>query len=290
MTRTRQGTVYALIDPRDDKIRYIGKTTQPILKRLGGHLAKPTNPGMGVWIHGLSLRGLTPRIEVVATASEALLDAEEQRQIGRHLKQGHRLLNAPYYQQHVVDLSSPEPNEPTLPAEEVENWPPAMGLARLVFGDVARARAARRLPAWAAALIVVVTSPLYLVLLVLCAVLNTRAGIRLVLLGAVGRMLWDAGFDAAVRDLLLARLPLEEWSMLWSVYVSPPLAEMAPSAVFTALVMAVFLAGASYAEVAKATPPAAPSRTGNDVVGAAAAALAGAIPPAVEGLAEHPKP
>lgn len=280
MTRTRQGTVYALIDPRDSKIRYVGKTTQPILTRLAGHLAQPTNPAMRVWINGLSLAGLAPRIEAVTTAPEARLDAEEKRQISRHIKQGHRLLNAPYYQQHVADLSSIQPAEPDQQDDEAPSWPPAMGVARAVFGGMARARAAGRLPAWAAALIVIVSAPLYLVLLMLRALLNTRAGMRLALAAALGAVLWGAGFDAAIRDLLLSRLPLEEWSALWRVYVSPPLAELAPSFVQTVLVMAVLVAGASYAEVAQSTPRKArprPAREPVDAVDAAARVLDAAI-------------
>jgi len=146
MTRTRQGAVYALIDPRDNKIRYIGKTTQPVLTRLAGHLAQPTNPAMRAWINGLSLGGMIPRVEAVATASEAQLDAEEKRQISRHLKQGHRLLNAPYYQDHVADLSRPPAAESTTRVDKAEHWPPVMGLARLAFGRLARARAAGRVP------------------------------------------------------------------------------------------------------------------------------------------------
>jgi hypothetical protein len=30
MLRTKTGTVYALIDPRDDRVRYIGATTQAL--------------------------------------------------------------------------------------------------------------------------------------------------------------------------------------------------------------------------------------------------------------------
>jgi hypothetical protein len=288
MTRTRQGTIYALIDPRDGKIRYIGKTVQPILTRLAGHLANPTNPAMRVWITGLTAAGLAPRIEAVATAAEERLDAEEQRQIAHHLKRGHRLLNSPYYQQHVADLSSLPTSTQALRTVEPGDWPPAMGLARPVFGRLARARAAGSVPAWGAGLIVVVTAPLYLALLILRALLNNRAGIRLTLAAAFGACLWDAGFDKAVRDLLLSRLPMEEWSTLWDIYVAPPLAEMAPSAVFTALFIAVLLAGGSYAEVLRSTPPPAHARTA-DAVSAAAAALARAVPSAVEGLTEGPK-
>lgn len=289
MTRTRQGTVYALIDPRDSKIRYIGKTTQPILNRLGGHLAKPTNPAMRVWINGLNLGGLIPHIEVVATTTEERLDAEEQRQISRHIKQGHRLLNAPYYQQHMADLSRIQSADPVSEADKAERWPPAMGLARLVFGRLARARAARQVPAWAVALIVMAGAPLYLVLLMLRTVFNTRAGIYAVILGGFGSILWDAGFDAAVRDLLLPRLPVEESLTLWSTYVAPPLAELAPSFGSTTLIISIMLAGASYAEVAKSAPRPARARKSEDVVGAAAAALESAIPPAVKGLAGDPK-
>lgn len=100
----KTGTIYTLSDPRDGAVRYVGKTTKTLLDRLGGHLASPTNPAMRVWINALGGQGLTPHIEPVTTVPEDKLADEEGRQIRRHAKQGHRLLNSPYYHRNLADL------------------------------------------------------------------------------------------------------------------------------------------------------------------------------------------
>ncbi|MFF2618320.1 hypothetical protein [Kitasatospora sp. NPDC058046] len=100
------GSIYKLTDPRDDKIRYIGQTVNPVHERLAQHLAKPTNKGMNAWLGILYANGETPRISVLATVDKSQLDAEEQRQISEHVAAGHRLLNAPYYHTNVSDLRS----------------------------------------------------------------------------------------------------------------------------------------------------------------------------------------
>ena len=250
MTRTRKGTVYALIDPRDNKIRYIGKTEKPILARLAHHLATPTNPAMRVWINALSLQGLTPRIEAVATVPVDGLGAEEQRQIKRHADDGHRLLNAPYYHQHIGDLGQ-RPTKATGPGGV-----PDKKLARRAYGRLAAARVLGRIPGWSVALAVTVTAPVYTAVLILRALLglllNTKAGIRVTLLALVGWVLWDAGFDAAVRDLLLPRLPLGQSAALWHGYMAAPLAELAAGLSVPLAAMSVLVAAMSYEEIAKA--------------------------------------
>ncbi|MEU3851739.1 hypothetical protein [Streptomyces sp. NPDC029554] len=282
MTKPGTGTIYRLVDPRDGKIRYIGKTTQRPVDRLAGHLAKPTNPAMRVWINGLGMQGLTPRMETVTTAPVATLATEEDRQIRHHVKQGHRLLNAPYYQAHLGDLSEARAHQPQGARKAPPAALPGLAVAQWVFGPLAQARARGRVPAWVPGAVVIVGGPVYVALLLLRALFNTAFGIWLVLLGLVASMLWDAGFDAAVRDLLLPQMPVDEWSGLWSAYVAPPLANLAPSLAWALMATSTLLAGISYTEVAGAQPQAPRRRSplkAEDVAAAAAAALDAASPP-----------
>jgi hypothetical protein len=259
MTRTREGTIYALIDPRDDKIRYIGKTEKPILARLASHLATPTNPAMRVWINALSLQGLTPRIEAVTTVPVSQLDEEEQRQIQRHADAGHRLFNAPYYHDTVTDLGqkqtdpgqkhdAPQPPRTAILDERLAHW---------AFSRLAKARATDRIPAWAAAAAVILGAPAYTAALlsraVLHVLLNTAPGNFAAAAVMGGWLLWDAGFDAAVREVLLPRLPVTQWSAFWSEYMASPLAELASDFLWPVLGTSVVLAGASYVRVAEGT-------------------------------------
>lgn len=274
MTKPRTGTIYRLVDPRDGKTRYIGKTTQRPVDRLAGHLAKPTNPAMRVWINSLGIQGLTPRMETVTTVPVATLAAEEDRQIRQHVKQGHRLLNAPYYQAHLGDLSGARAAHQPPAARAPRATLPGLAVAQLVFGPLAQARARGRVPAWVPGVVVIVGGPAYVALLLLRALFNTRLGIWLLLLVLGTSMLWDAGFDAAVHDLLLPRLPLEEWSGLWSDYVAPPLANLSASLAWAVMFTSALLAGASYAEVAEAQPRTPRRRSPHQAVDIAAAAAA----------------
>lgn len=252
MTRTTQGSIYALIDPRDSKIRYIGKTTQPVLTRLAGHLAQPTNPAMRAWIASLSLQGFIPRAEVVATASLAALDREEQRQIQRHAREGHRLFNSPYYKEHLADLNRPATPAPRAKQRSVAEEKPEWRMACWLFGPMAQARAAGRVSAWWAFCFVVLCSPLYF------AVLFTRQllGIRLVrglLLGmACVLPFWEAGFDRAIKDLVLVHLPLQGGAELWATYGSGPLRELFHQMALPMLFACVIGGGGAYHDVAEA--------------------------------------
>jgi len=219
----KTGTVYALIDPRDDKIRYIGKTTQPVLARLAGHLAQPTNPAMRAWIASLSLQGFIPRVESVATASEAALDAEEQRQIQRHAREGHRLFNSPYYKHHLADLNQPATRAPKVKPARARQETVERRIAWWFFGPMMQARSAGRVPAWWAFCFVVACSPLYCATVVLRHLLDVRIIRGLVLAAMCALPLWESGFDKAVRELLLVHLPLETWAALWSEYGAGPL-------------------------------------------------------------------
>jgi hypothetical protein len=77
--------VYKLIDPVTNKIHYIGKTTQPINKRLEGHINEsdrygnlPIATAKQKWIYNLRNKNLVPKIEVLETCyDEKSLDVAE---------------------------------------------------------------------------------------------------------------------------------------------------------------------------------------------------------------------
>ena len=56
--------IYGLKDPRDEKIRYIGKTSHP-KERLGHHIQVKYNNHKSNWIQSLLQIGLTPSMEII---------------------------------------------------------------------------------------------------------------------------------------------------------------------------------------------------------------------------------
>lgn len=67
-TEPRRTWIYALRDPRDGAVRYVGKTTKGLDERLHGHLKlarlRPKSH-RDWWIRSLGAVGLTPQIEVI---------------------------------------------------------------------------------------------------------------------------------------------------------------------------------------------------------------------------------
>lgn len=70
--------VYALVDPRDRSIRYVGKTTKPLSTRRSQHIALSRRPRSRArathtthtthttqWIRSLALLGLTPDVRLL---------------------------------------------------------------------------------------------------------------------------------------------------------------------------------------------------------------------------------
>jgi hypothetical protein len=88
------GTVYALIDPRDNSVRYIGATIKPLKVRLYGHLKGPTAKRVKAWIDDLAAAGLVPQIEAI-TEDVPVVDLRdfEKDEITRRLIGGEQLLN-----------------------------------------------------------------------------------------------------------------------------------------------------------------------------------------------------
>lgn len=63
--------IYALTDPRDGKIKYVGKTVCALGKRLREHVSRSPKVSYraGRWIQSLVKQGLTPRIELLMETS-----------------------------------------------------------------------------------------------------------------------------------------------------------------------------------------------------------------------------
>lgn len=84
--------IYALIDPRDMEIRYIGKANNSE-SRLKGHLREVRRrTPLYAWIGKLRSLGLAPRIEVICVATSDDWQALERLLIEQHRADG-RLLN-----------------------------------------------------------------------------------------------------------------------------------------------------------------------------------------------------
>jgi len=70
----RQGHIYALVDPRNDQIRYIGKTLFP-KSRLSKHLTeKYLGTHKQKWIRLLKINNIKPSFKILYTGSESNLN------------------------------------------------------------------------------------------------------------------------------------------------------------------------------------------------------------------------
>lgn len=89
--------IYALIDPRDNSVRYVGKTHRTAHRRLRRHLAEcylKADTYKDRWIRSLLKENLEPEIIVLQTcASAELLNEAERGHIARLRAEGARLTN-----------------------------------------------------------------------------------------------------------------------------------------------------------------------------------------------------
>lgn len=89
--------IYRLIDPRDQRVRYVGKTETRLSRRLAGHI-KQAKDGRGgssaPWILDLLAQGLRPRIEMIETVPVGnAWPAREKHWIAEYRRQYPDLLN-----------------------------------------------------------------------------------------------------------------------------------------------------------------------------------------------------
>ncbi len=69
-------TIYALVDPRDNKIRYVGRTIEA-KRRLQQHLQEvAVNKKKSQWLRELKQLGIIPRMEILESMKCEAIDAE----------------------------------------------------------------------------------------------------------------------------------------------------------------------------------------------------------------------
>ena len=85
-------TIYALCDPRDERVRYVGMTTSPG-QRLVGHLRDRGNEKKWAWVEELRGLGLKPDLKPLAEVAEDVAAAEEHWWIRFYLDEGEPLCN-----------------------------------------------------------------------------------------------------------------------------------------------------------------------------------------------------
>ncbi len=103
MSEFRQSSVYALVDPRTAKPRYVGVTVHKPASRLAAHLAEARRSveegavdgkhGKDKWIVSLARMGLSPRIHVIQRVLESEQQSHEAYWIWRLHIEGAKLLN-----------------------------------------------------------------------------------------------------------------------------------------------------------------------------------------------------
>lgn len=80
-TSQKVGTIYALIDPRNDEIRYVGQTYQTPQARLRNHLSaskRGVRTHVACWLRGLILNGFKPIMVELEIIQGNGNDAEKQ--------------------------------------------------------------------------------------------------------------------------------------------------------------------------------------------------------------------
>lgn len=89
------GYIYRLIDPVDNKIRYVGQTINKLNVRLNKHIcdSKKVKNYTQCWIRGLVLKGLIPKIELLIQCDINCLDEYEVFYINLYKSSGLLLTN-----------------------------------------------------------------------------------------------------------------------------------------------------------------------------------------------------
>ncbi len=88
--------IYVLIEPITNEIKYVGKTKQPLPKRLTAHLTecRHSNTKKNTWLKSLKKRGLKPKIEELDIVLESEWEFWEKYWISQFKTWGFELKNA----------------------------------------------------------------------------------------------------------------------------------------------------------------------------------------------------
>lgn len=84
--------IYSLSDPRDDQVRYIGKSNNPG-QRFAGHVNASPASSRGKWIAEIKAMGLLPVMTILEEATADNWSEKEQYWIKRMKAAGYNLLN-----------------------------------------------------------------------------------------------------------------------------------------------------------------------------------------------------
>jgi hypothetical protein len=84
--------IYGLADPRDHVIRYVGKTSKTLLRRVLGHMEEPTNTRMAEWVSSLIDADVTMEAVALEICSPESWEKAERKWIARLRRVG-SLLN-----------------------------------------------------------------------------------------------------------------------------------------------------------------------------------------------------
>lgn len=82
----RNAFIYALLDPRDNKIKYIGKSKDP-KTRFRKHLTQKGNTFKHKWISFLLDNSMTPILNIIEKCSESIIDEREKYWIAKYKNQ-----------------------------------------------------------------------------------------------------------------------------------------------------------------------------------------------------------
>lgn len=86
-------SVYALVDPRNEEVRYIGLTNAPEI-RLGAHIRSKHGIERTGWIAELKSQGLEPRMVILEETDRVNSTTIEHQWYMHYLNKGARLTNA----------------------------------------------------------------------------------------------------------------------------------------------------------------------------------------------------
>lgn len=138
-------TVYVLVDPRNDEIKYVGMTSNPIA-RLTQHQWDRAIPEKYEWVQELKAAGMMARMEILESELTEYLDAieKEANWIKYYLSVGYKLFNR------GVPLVIPKSNRIPRPeahrnCSECPNIISAKNASRLTCSDKCRKTRQRRL-------------------------------------------------------------------------------------------------------------------------------------------------
>lgn len=84
--------IYGLVDPRDKRVRYVGKSLTPA-KRLEAHLKDKCNLGKALWIEELQKHNLKPEIVILDKGDEHDWQSRERFWIAEYRRKDPELTN-----------------------------------------------------------------------------------------------------------------------------------------------------------------------------------------------------